>query len=318
VRLGFVGVGNLGGHLAASLLRAGHALAVNDLDRERASNLLEAGATWGDSPRAVAERVDAVVTCLPSPAAVAAVVDGADGVLAGLRPGGAWIDTSTSDRELTVRLAAVAAARGIGVLEAPVTGGVHLAESGEITVIAAGEPDLFERHREVLSAMGRRVFYVGELGNATTLKVITNMLAFVHLLAAGEALMLARRADLDLAQAFEVVCASSGNSFVFETEGQLVLNGSYDVGFTTDLALKDLGFALKLGEQLGVPLELGTLTEETFRRARDAYGGEAPSTQAVKLLEDSLGTDLRAPGFPRRLTADRRRDSVAEPPYDDD
>ena len=246
------------------------------------------------------------------------MLEGPDGVLAGLRPGGAWIDTSTSDQELTARLAAFAAERGVGVLEAPVTGGVHLAASGEITVIAAGDRDVFDRHRELLAAMGRRVFYVGELGNATTLKVITNMLAFVHLLAAGEALLLARTSGLDLAQTFEVVSASSGSSFVFETEGQLVLSGSYDVGFTIDLALKDLGFARALGERLGVPLELEVLVEETFRRARDAYGGDAWSTQAVKLLEDRVGLDLRAPGFPSRLAAAGRRDSVAEPPSDDD
>jgi 3-hydroxyisobutyrate dehydrogenase len=318
VRVGFVGLGNLGAHLAASLLAAGHALTVHDLDRERVSALLDGGAAWGETPRAVAEAAQAVVTCLPTPAAVAAVLEGPDGVLAGLRPGGAWIDTSTSDQELTARLAAFAAERGVGVLEAPVTGGVHLAASGEITVIAAGDRDVFDRHRELLAAMGRRVFYVGELGNATTLKVITNMLAFVHLLAAGEALMLARSSGLDLAQTFEVVSASSGSSFVFETEGQLVLSGSYDVGFTIDLALKDLGFARALGERLGVPLELEVLVEETFRRARDAYGGDAWSTQAVKLLEDRVGLDLRAPGFPSRLAAAGRRDSVAEPPSDDD
>jgi 3-hydroxyisobutyrate dehydrogenase len=314
VRLGFVGVGNLGAHLAAGLLRAGHEVAVHDLVAEHARTLLDAGATWADSPREAAEGRDAVVTCLPSPAAVAAVVEGPEGVLAGLGPGGTWIDTSTSDQAVTARLARLAAARGIRVLEAPVTGGVHLAASGELTVIAGGDEEVFDRHRDVLAAMGRRVFHVGPLGSATTLKVITNMLAFVHLVATGEALMLASRAGLDLAQAFDVVRASSGTSFVFETEGQLVLNGSYDVGFTLDLALKDLGFARELGARLGVPLELEELVERTFERAREAYGGDAWSTTAVKLLEDRVGTALRAPGFPSRLTAGGRRDTVSRPP----
>jgi 3-hydroxyisobutyrate dehydrogenase len=303
VNLGFVGLGNLGSHLAASLVRAGFDVTVHDLDRARGEALVSAGAAWSESPRTLAERSDTVLTCLPSPAAVAAVVEGPDGVLAGLRAGGAWIDTSTSEAGLTARLAVRAAARGIGVLEAPVTGGVHLAASAGITVIAGGDRALFDRHRDVLQALGRRVFYAGPLGRATALKVITNMLAFVHLAAAGEALMLAGRAGLDLRQAYEVICASSGTSFVFETEAQLVLNGSYDIGFTIDLALKDLGFASGLGETLGVPLELEPLVERLFERARDAYGGGAPSTMAVKLLEDAVGADLRAPGFPSRLTA---------------
>jgi len=303
VKLGFVGLGNLGRHLAAGLLRAGFDVTVHDLEPARGDALIAAGASWSESPRELAERCDTVLTCLPSPAAVAAVLEGAEGVLAGLRPDGAWIDTSTSDPVLTARLAKLAAASGIGVLEAPVTGGVHLAASGELTVIAGGERELFDRHRAVLEALGRRVFYAGPLGAATTLKVITNMLAFVHLVATGEALMLAKRAGLDLGQTFEVIRASSGTSFVFETEAQLVLNGSYDVGFTIDLALKDLGFATALGEQLGVPLELEQLAEHVFERARDAYGGGAWSTMAVKLLEDAVGTDLRAPGFPSRLVA---------------
>ena len=304
MKLGFVGLGNLGAHLAGGLVRAGFEVTVHDLEPARAEALIAAGAAWAESPRSLAEQSDTVLTCLPSPAAVAAVMEGEDGVLEGLRPGGAWIDTSTSDAELTARLATLAANRGIGVLEAPVTGGVHLAASGDITVIAGGDRGVFDRHTDVLRAMGRRVFYAGELGTATTLKVITNMLAFVHLVATGEALMLAKRAGLDLGQAYDVIRASSGTSFVFETEAQLVLNGSYDVGFTIDLALKDLGFASELGERLGVPLELEELVERTFERARTAYGGGAWSTMAVRLLEDAVGTDLRAPGFPSRLAVE--------------
>ena len=150
----------------------------------------------------------------------------------------------------------------------------------------------------MFEVIGGRVFHVGPLGSASVLKVITNMLAFIHLVAAGEALMLARRGGLDLAQSFEVIKASSGTSFVHETESQVILNGSYDIGFTLDLACKDLGLAHDLGDELGVPLELATLVEQTFGRAREEYGGDAWSPMVVKLLEDAVGTDLRAPGFP--------------------
>jgi 3-hydroxyisobutyrate dehydrogenase len=300
--VGFIGLGNLGAHLAASLLRAGHPLTVHDLDRGAAVRLLEAGASWAGSPQAAAKAATTVVTCLPSPAAVSAVVEGPDGVLAGLAPGGVWIDTSTTDRNEMRRLAAVAAERGIGCLEAPVTGGVHKAAAAEITVLVGGDGELFRTKLSLLSAFGRPVIYMGPLGSAALIKVVTNMLAFVHLVAVGEALMLARRGGVDLRAAFEAIRASSGNSFVHETESQLILSGTYDIGFTLDLAVKDLGLAERLGKELGVPLELVELVAQRFARAREAYGGSAWSPTVVKLLEDALGEELRAPGFPAQLS----------------
>jgi len=300
-RLGFIGLGNLGEHLAASVLRAGHRLTIHDLDRGRSERLLALGASWAASPAAVGAVSDVVVTCLPSPAAVAAVVTEPDGILAGMSERGTWIDMSTNDRDEVLRLAAIAATAGVSTLEAPVTGGVHKAAAGEITVLVGGDEALYEQHRALLGAMGDPVLYIGPLGSAAVIKVITNMLAFIHLVAAGEALMLAKRAGLDLARSFEAIKQSSGNSFVHETEGQVILNGSYNIGFTMDLACKDLGFATSLGRQFGVPLELAGLVEQTFVRARAQYGGSAWSSQVVKLLEDALGTDLRAPGFPEVL-----------------
>jgi 3-hydroxyisobutyrate dehydrogenase len=300
--IGFIGIGNLGVHLAGSLLRARFPLTVHDLNRAAAEGLLAAGARWAESPKALAAQVDTVVTCLPSPKAVTAVVAGANGILEGMRAGGAWIDMSTNDFHELQRLAGLAQAKGIACLEAPVTGGVHKAASGEITVIVAGERAVYDAHLSAFEAMGGRVFYMGALGQASVIKVITNMLAFIHLVAAGEALMLAKRGGVDLAQAFEVIRASSGNSFVHETESQVILNGSYNIGFTMDLACKDLHFAHELGREFGVPLELAGLVEQTFIRARSQYGGGAWSSQVVKLLEDALNTDLRAPGFPSTLT----------------
>ena len=302
-RLGFIGLGNLGRHLAASLLQAGFPLTVNDRDEAAAAGLIEAGAVWAATPKDVAAASDTVFTCLPSPKVVEDVLCGDNGVLEGLAAGGTWVDTSTNDRHELQRLASLAEARGIHCLEAPVTGGVHLAASGQITVLVGGAADVYATHLPAFEAIGGKVFYIGPLGSASVIKVITNMLAFIHLVAAGEALMLARRAGLDLAQSFEVIKASSGTSFVHETESQVILNGSYDIGFTMDLACKDLGFAHELGDELGVPLELANLVEQTFIRAREEYGGSAWSPMVVKLLEDALGTDLRAPGFPASITA---------------
>ncbi|HRW13972.1 NAD(P)-dependent oxidoreductase [Amaricoccus sp.] len=297
-RYGFVGLGNLGGHLAARLIAKGFDLAVHDRDPALAERLLALGATWAADPAAAARGRDGIFTCLPSPAASEAVLAG---ILEGAAPGTTWIECSTLGRDDILRLAALAAARGIGTLEAPVTGGVHLASRGEITVLAGGDEDLFARHEAALRAMGGQLFHMGPLGSAAVIKVITNMLAFIHLVADGEALMLAKRAGLDLGQAWAAIAASSGTSFVHETEGQLILSGSYDIAFTMDLALKDLGFALGFGKEFGVPLDLATRVAATFEAGRAAYGGSAQSTQIVKLLEDRLGTDLRAAGFPARL-----------------
>lgn len=300
-RLGFIGIGNLGVHLAGSLLRAGFPLIIYDLNKDASAGLLAAGARWADSPQAVAAAADSVFTCLPSPKAVSAVVSGERGILAGLKPGGTWIDMSTNDRHELQRLAALATERGITCLESPVTGGVHKAAAGDITVLVGGDEAVYAAHLPALQAMGGQVFYMGPLGSASVIKVITNMLAFIHLVAAGEALMLAKQGGLDLAQAFAAIKASSGNSFVHETESQVILNGSYNIGFTMDLACKDLNFAMQLGRDFGVPLEVAGLVEQTFIRARAQYGGGAWSSQVVKLLEDAVGTDLRAPGFPAVL-----------------
>jgi 3-hydroxyisobutyrate dehydrogenase len=303
MRYAYIGLGNLGANLAACLCRAGISLIVHDRDIAAAEPLLALGAQWAGTPREAAAAADAVITCLPSPKVSEAVLGGPDGVLAGLRAGGAWIEMSTLDRDAIIHLAHLAAGHDVATLEAPVTGGVHLAATGAVTVLVGGDAGLLETHRPALEKMGKLILHMGPLGSAAVMKVITNMLAFIHLVAAGEALMLGKRGGLDLAQVFQAIKASSGNSFVHETESQLILNGSYDIAFTMDLACKDLGFAMGLGREHGVPLDLAALTSQTFIRAREAFGGAAWSTMVVKLLEDALHTDLRAPGFPGKLQA---------------
>ena len=301
MRYGFIGLGHLGRNLAGSLLKTGFPLTVNDLDRASADALIASGARWADDPQAVAKAADAVITCLPSPKISEAVLIGPRGILAGMRAGCTWIEMSTLSSEDVERLAALAAEKGVRMMEAPVTGGVHKAATGEITVIAGGDKDLFDLHRPALEAMGGEIFHAGPLGKAAVIKVITNMLAFIHLIATGEALMLAKKGGIDLTDAFNIIKASSGNSFVHETEGQVILNGSYNINFTMDLAVKDLGFALSFGKEFGVPLDLASHAMQTFIRARSQYGGDAWSSQVVKLLEDAVGVDLRAPGFPAEL-----------------
>ncbi len=298
MQYGFIGLGNLGAHLCRNLLDNGIAVTVSDINPEAAGNLKSARAKWAQTPQALATSADAVVTCLPSPEVSEKVLGQ---LLETMRPGTTWIEMSTLGRDDILQLAKMAEAKRVRTMELPVTGGVHLAAKGKITLLAGGDEDLFELHLPAMRAMGDQIFHMGPLGSASIIKVITNMLAFIHLVAEGQALMLAKRGGLDLAQTWRAIKASSGNSFVHETEGQLILNGSYDVAFTMDLALKDLGFAISLGREFEVPLNLAELTEQTFLRGRTAYGGDAQSTQIVKLLEDALKTDLRAPGFPLRM-----------------
>ena len=301
MRYAFIGLGHLGKYLAANLLRGGFPLAVHDLDPAACERLAAAGARVADSAADAARGADAAITCLPSPAATREVLESGDGVLAGLAEGTTWIEMSTNDPAEIQSLAEIAGRAGIRTLEAPVTGGVHRAATGEITVLAGGPQELFEAHRPALAAMGGLVFHIGELGKASVIKVITNMLAFLHLVGAGEALALAKQSGIDLGIAFEAIRASSGNSFVHETESQVILNGSYDIGFTLDLACKDAGLAAMIGERSGVPLVLASKVRELLEEARRHYGGDAWSPEVVRLLEEKIGTELRAPGFPATL-----------------
>ena len=295
---GYIGLGNLGAACAGCLLRDGFSVTVFDLNENLAAPLIAKGAVLAKSAEELAASVDHVITCLPSPAVSERVLRN---ILPRMKPGASWVEMSTLGRDEVLKLAAIAAEAGVRMMELPVTGGVHLAHQGKITMLAGGDKDLFDLHHKAMQAMGDKIFHIGPLGAACIIKVITNMLAFIHLKATSEALMLAKRGGLDLGQAWHAIAASSGNSFVHETEGALILNGSYDIAFNVDLALKDLGFALGFGREFGVPLDLASATHQTYITAKAAYGGEAQSPMIAKLLEDLLSTDLRAPGFPSRL-----------------
>jgi 3-hydroxyisobutyrate dehydrogenase len=288
LRIGYIGLGALGRHLAGSLLRAGFPLTVFDVDASCSVDLGRAGATCAGSIAETARASDTIITCLPSPEAVASVVAEEGGVLEALAPGGTWIDMSTNDSHELQRLATLAAAKGIDTLEAPVTGGVHRAAAGMITVLVGGKPEVFEKHLPAFDAMGGRVFYIGELGQASVIKVITNMLAFIHLVADGEALMLAKRGGLDLATAWEAIRASSGTSFVHETESQMILNGSRDISFSMDLVLKDIGLFQKLADASGVPLDALMAAQACARSRPPRLASISASPSAKRWMKASM------------------------------
>ena len=304
MKVGFIGLGNVGAKLAGSLLRGGVALTVHDIDRGAARPLLDAGAAWADSPAEIAAGADAVITCLPSPAASAAVLEGADGVLAGMRAGTVWMEMSTTDEAEVRRLGAKVLAAGAEAADCPVSGGCHRADTGNISIFAGCGRATFERVLPLLSAMGRQILHTGPLGSASVLKVVTNYLATANLVSCCEALVTAKAAGMDLGVAFEAVRISSGNSFVHETESQVILNGSRDISFTMDLVRKDIGLFQALAERAGVPLELNPLLMEIFADGEARYGAREWSPNIIRRLEDATGLTVRAPGFPARMVDD--------------
>jgi 3-hydroxyisobutyrate dehydrogenase len=300
-RVGFIGLGNVGGQLAGNLRRHGVDLTVRDLDHTRVAALRARGAKAADSPRELAEGVDVVITCLPSPAISAQVMEAPDGVLAGLGPGKVWLEMSTTDQGEARRLAARVCATGAAAMDCPVSGGCHRAASGNIAIFAGGERATFEQVLPLLAILGQRVLHTGPMGSASALKVLTNYLCTVHLAALCEALTVARVAGLDLNTAYEAIRISSGNSFVHETESQVILNGSRDINFTMDLVIKDVGLFDAWAESLGVPLELSPLVLGIFRDGARRYGAREFSPNIIRRLEDACGVRVLGEGFPPQM-----------------
>ena len=304
MRIGFIGLGNVGGKLAGSLLRIGYDLTVRDLDRETARQFLDDGADWADSPREMAEACDVVVTCLPSPAACSTVMEADDGILAGLSEGKVWMEMSTTDEAEVRRMGELVRATGAQPVDCPVSGGCHRAATGNIAIFAGCEREAFDRILPVLTTMGRRVLHTGPLGSASVLKVLTNYLASANLASIAEALVTATAAGMDLNTTYEAIRISSGNSFVHETEGQVILNGSRDINFTMDLVVKDVGLFDALARKLDVPLELSPLLVKVFEDGRERYGDREFSPNIIRRLEEATGLDVRAPGFPAEIVDD--------------
>ncbi len=304
LRIGFIGLGNVGGQLAGNLLAHGVALTVRDLDAARVAAFTARGAATADSPRALAQAVDVVITCLPSPSISAEVLEAEDGVLAGLGPGKVWLEMSTTDQAEAIRLAARVQERGALAMDCPVSGGCHRAATGNISIFAGGERATFERVLPVLSILGQRILHTGPVGSASALKVLTNYLCTVHLVALAEALTVAKVAGFDMNTAYEAIRISSGNSFVHETESQVILNGSRDINFTMDLVIKDVGLFDALAREKQVPLELSPLVLEIFRDSARRYGAREFSPNVIRRYEEPMGVRVLGEGFPAQIVDD--------------
>ena len=312
LEVGFIGLGNVGGKLAGSLLRNGVDLTVRDLNADIAQPFLDAGAKWADSPREMAQSVDVLITCLPSPAASAAVMEAEDGALAGLGEGKIWAEMSTTDKDEVLRLGEKVRAVGAEPVDCPVSGGCHRAATGNIAIFAGCERATFETMLPLLTTMGRRILHTGELGSASVLKVVTNYLATANLLSVCEALVTSKIAGMDLNTTYEAIRISSGNSFVHETESQVILNGSRDISFTMDLVCKDIGLFNDVARRGGLELELGSLFQQIFEEGQERYGPRELSPNIIKRLEEMTGVEVLAPGFPAEMLDDEPEESGYE------
>lgn len=312
MRIGFIGLGNVGGKLAGNALANNLDLTILDLDPAKVAEFAARGASAGTGPATLARDCDIVITCLPSPAASAAVVEGDGGLLDGLTPGTIWAEMSTTDAGEVTRLGALVRARGGAAMDCPVSGGCHRAATGNIAILVGAERPDFERALPVLTVLGRQILHTGPLGSASVLKVMTNYLATANLVSLTEALTTMAACGIDLGTTYEAIRISSGNSFVHETESQVILNGSRDVSFTMDLVAKDIGLFQRLAETAGVPLEISPLLTRIFADGIARYGPRAQSDDIVRRLEEATGLDIRAPGFPAEIVDEAPQDAGAE------
>ncbi len=309
MKVGFIGLGNVGGKLAGSLLRNGVDLMVFDLNPELVVDFAERGAATGGSAAQLMQDCDAVITCLPSPAASAAVVEQ---MLPEVAPGKIWLEMSTTDEAEVKRLGGEVIARGGSAVDCPVSGGCHRAATGNISIFAGCSRATFEAILPLLTVMGRRVLHTGDLGSASVLKVITNYLATANLVSCVEALSVAKGAGMDLGTAYEAIRISSGNSFVHETESQVILNGSRDISFTMGLVAKDIGLFQDVADRAGVPLDLNPMLMDIFADGIARYGAQANSPAIIQRLEEATGLDVRAAGFPAEMADDEPEERGAE------
>ena len=301
MKIGFIGLGNVGGKLANNLIKSRYKLIVRDLDAKLSKKFKKKGAVIASSPKELAENSDIVITCLPSPKACSKVMTAKNGVLEGLSKNKIWLEMSTTDQSEVKRIGIMVKKKGSHALDVPVSGGCHRAATGNISIFAGGNKKIFKKVLPVLKCMGRKILYTGELGTASILKVITNYLASVHLAALGEAWTVAKKSKLNLNKVYKGIAASSGNSFVHETESQVILNGSYNINFTMDLVKKDMKLFNDLSKKLKTPLEISPFVLNIFNKAQKQYGSRAWSSMVVKRLEDKYKLKFRAQGFPKEL-----------------
>lgn len=295
MRIGFIGLGNMGANMAMVLLRSGLDMKVHDIDPARGEQHVAEGAVWAETPAECARDVDIFITSLPKPDVVERVMLGENGAMSGLGDGAIWVDTTTNDVGLVLELAQQAAQKGVKTVDSPVTGAVDGARRGELTLFAGGPSEVMDICEPILSRMGR-VIRCGELGTGNAVKLVTNYLWFTHAAVIGEGLMLGKRAGVPLDVLWDAIKDSVGDSFVARHDAPSIFAGHYDPSFSLDLCLKDLRLCRELAARGNVPIPIGLTVSERFALAAETYGGGEGELHVAKLIEDAVGDDLRLDG----------------------
>ena len=296
MKVGFIGTGNMGNPMAANLIKAGHQLTVHDLRREAATNLLEMGAEWAATPKDAVPGNEVVFTSLPVPRDVEAVLEGENGILEGASDGSIYVDLSTNSPTVVRRLHQVCAARGVTMLDAPVSGGVYGAAAGTLAVMVGGDEGTFNRLKPTLDAIGSHVVFCGPVGNGSVCKICNNLLSMGIGVLLAESLTLGVKAGVDLEVLADVIANSSGSSRrLTEKLPRFLFKGNFEPGFATALAAKDVRLATDLGREYGIPMELSNLVDQRHVEAMFRGWGPEDSDAVCRIQEEKAGVQLRFP-----------------------
>jgi 2-hydroxymethylglutarate dehydrogenase len=294
MKTGFIGLGRMGSHMARHILQAGFDLTVYDIRQEAAMPLIEKGARWAGSPRAVAENCQVVLTSLPSPVEVREVVYGADGLMEGWKAGDIYVDMSTGSADMIRQVAKDAMARGVTVLDAPVTGGTEGAEKGTLVIIVGGDQAAAARVEEVFRAMGTKIYYAGGVGSGTIAKLVNNVISLTSNAIMAEAFVLGVKAGVDPQVLWQVATTGTANNWDLQRYPQFVMKGNFEPGFRLSLGCKDVGLAVQLGREIGVPMAIAATVEQSFLRAQTAGLGDKSVYAIIQYLEQLVGVEVRS------------------------
>jgi 2-hydroxymethylglutarate dehydrogenase len=294
MNIGFIGIGQMGRHMAARILDAGYGLTAHDLKREAAAPLLARGAAWAAAPGDVARACRVVITSLPAPDDVKQVVYGQDGLMSGWRAGDIYIDMSTNSPTAVQGIARDAGAKGVSVLDSPVSGGTGAAEKGALTIMVGGEASALEQVRQVLETMGQKIFHVGAVGCGNAAKLVNNLIGLACNSISAEGFVLGVRAGINPATLLEIIKVSTGNNWCAQQYPGTTFRGNFEPGFKISLAYKDIGLALSLGDEYGVPLPVGEAVRKDLADAVAAGLSDKGVDAVILPLEKAAGVEVRS------------------------
>ncbi len=293
MKVGFIGIGRMGRHMANHILEAGYDLTIHDLRKDVTTHLLEKGAKWADTPRAISETCDTVLSSLPSPEEVQQVVYGIDGLMEGWKAGDIYVDMTTNSPDVIQQLAKDAGKKNVAVLDAPVTGGTKGAEEGNLVFIVGGEKAGLEKIEGILHTMGKKIYYVGDVGSGTIAKLVNNVISITSNAIMAEAFVLGVKAGIDPQMLYEVAMSGTANNWDLQRYPNSVFQGDFEPGFRLSLASKDIGLALQLGRKLGVPLPVAAAVDQSYLAAKVAGFGDKQLYSIFQYLENLVGVQVR-------------------------